>query len=114
KYFLTAFSIDRGVGGWFLSGSAWSSFLTTMQLSVIAMPLTAALGLLTAWLLARQEFRGRGAFEFLTMMSFAIPGTVIGISYILAFNTPPVELTGTGTILVLAFMFRNMPVGIRA
>ena len=114
KYFLTAFSIDHGVGGWFLSGSAWSSFLTTMQLSALSMPLTAAFGLLTAWLLARQQFRGRTAFEFLTMMSFAIPGTVIGISYILAFNTPPVELTGTGLILILAFLFRNMPVGIRA
>ena len=114
KYFLTAFSIDHGVGGWFLSGSAWSSFITTMQLSALAMPLTAAFGLLTAWLLARHSFRGRTSFEFLTMMSFAIPGTVIGVSYILAFNTPPVELTGTGLILILAFLFRNMPVGIRA
>ena len=114
KYFLTAFSIERGVGGWFLSGSAWSSFITTMELSVVAMPLTAAIGLLTAWLIGRQRFRGRGAFEFLTMMSFAVPGTVIGVSYILAFNVPPVELTGTATILVIAFVFRNMPVGIRA
>ncbi len=114
KYFLTAFSIERGVGGWFLSGSAWSSFITTMELSVVAMPLTAAIGLLTAWLIGRQRFRGRAAFEFLTMMSFAVPGTVIGVSYILAFNVPPVELTGTATILVIAFVFRNMPVGIRA
>ena len=30
------------------------------------------------------------------MLSFAIPGTVIGVSYILAFNVPPIELTGTG------------------
>ena len=102
------------MGGWFLSGSAWSSFLTTMELSVVAMPLTAAIGLLTAWLIGRQRFRGRAAFEFLTMMSFAVPGTVIGVSYILAFNVPPVELTGTATILVIAFVFRNMPVGIRA
>ena len=28
------------------------------------------------------------------MLSFAIPGTVIGVAYILAFNVPPVELTG--------------------
>ena len=48
------------------------------------------------------------------MMSFAIPGTVIGVSYILAFNVPPVALTGTGTIIAIAFAFRNMPVGIRA
>jgi iron(III) transport system permease protein len=75
---------------------------------------TAALGIITAYLLSRQSFAGQGAFEFLTMMSFAIPGTVIGISYILAFNTPPIELTGTALIMIIAFVFRNMPVGIRA
>ena len=48
------------------------------------------------------------------MLSFAIPGTVIGVSYIVAFNVPPLELTGTGVILVLCFLFRNMPVGVRA
>jgi len=114
QYFLTAFSVDHGVGGWFLSGSAWPSFLTTMKLALIATPVTAGLGILTAWLLDRISFRGRKAFEFATMMSFAIPGTVIGIGYILAFNVGPLQLTGTGTIIVAAFVFRNMPVGIRA
>ncbi|MEO8120358.1 MAG: ABC transporter permease subunit, partial [Rhodoferax sp.] len=64
-------------------------------------------------LLVRQRFAGKSAFEFATMLSFAIPGTVIGISYILAFNVPPIELTGTAAILVLCFVFRNMPVGLR-
>ena len=113
-HFVTVFGFDHGVGGWFMSGSGWDSFITTLELAAVAMPITAGLGLLTAWLLARQSFRGRGTFEFLTMLSFAVPGTVIGISYILAFNVPPVELTGTGTILVICFVFRNMPVGIRA
>ena len=114
QYLVTAFSIDHGAGGWFLSGSGWRSFITTMELAAIATPVTAVLGLLTAYLLNRQDFRGKGAFEFATMMSFAIPGTVIGISYILAFNVPPVELTGTGIIIIISFVFRNMPVGIRA
>ena len=48
------------------------------------------------------------------MLSFAIPGTVLGVAYILAFNVPPVEITGTGLILVIAFVFRNMPVGVRS
>jgi iron(III) transport system permease protein len=48
------------------------------------------------------------------MLSFAIPGTVVGVSYILAFNVPPIELTGTGLILVICFIFRNMPVGVRS
>ena len=114
EYFWTAFSIEKGVGGWFLSGSAWNSFIVTIEVALIAMPFTAALGILTAWLLDRQQFPGRRSFEFLAMMSFAIPGTVIGVAYILAFNVPPVSLTGTGTIIAIAFAFRNMPVGIRA
>jgi iron(III) transport system permease protein len=36
------------------------------------------------------------------------------VSYVVAFNVPPIELTGTGTLIVLCFMFRNLPVGIRS
>jgi iron(III) transport system permease protein len=114
KYFLTAFGIGQGDHGWYLAGSAWNSLITTLEVALLAMVPTAALGILTAYLLNRQRFAGRGAFEFLTMMSFAIPGTVIGISYILAFNSGPIELTGTAMIMIIAFVFRNMPVGIRA
>jgi iron(III) transport system permease protein len=39
-----------------------------------------------------------------------VPGTVLGLSYTLVFNAPPIELTGTGTIIVLCFVFRNLPV----
>jgi len=114
KHYITAFdfSIVDGAIRW--TGSAWDSFWTTMQIATIAAPLTAALGLITAYLLTRQTFAGKSAFEFGTMLSFAIPGTVIGVSYILAFNIPPIELTGTGIILVVSFIFRNMPVGVRA
>jgi iron(III) transport system permease protein len=114
EHFRTAFAIGTSEHGWFLAGSAWDSLITTLQVSALAMIPTAALGILTAYLLDRQNFAGRAAFEFMTMMSFAIPGTVIGVSYILAFNTPPIELTGTATIMIIAFVFRNMPVGIRA
>ena len=57
---------------------------------------------MTAYLLVRQQFSGKRLFEFGTMLSFAIPGTIIGVSYILAFNVPPFELTGTVAILVLS------------
>jgi iron(III) transport system permease protein len=80
----------------------------------MAAPMCAGLGLLMAWLLARTEFRGKALFEFSALLTFAIPGTVLGVSYILAFNVPPVELTGTGLVIVLCFVFRNLPVGVRA
>jgi iron(III) transport system permease protein len=87
---------------------------TTLILAGISAPLTAALGLLIAYLVVRHRFPGRTALEFLSMLSFAVPGTVIGIGYIIAFNQSPFLLTGTATILVIAFVFRNMPVGIRS
>lgn len=114
KHYITAFSVSWTDGGLLWTGAAWDSFWTTISIATISAPLTAAVGLLTAYVLVRQTFAGKDLFEFGTMLSFAIPGTVIGVSYILAFNVPPIELTGTGAILVLCFVFRNMPVGVRA
>lgn len=114
KHYLTAFALKFSEEGVRWTGSAWDSFWTTLQIAAISAPLTAIVGLVTAYLLTRQKFAGKNAFEFGTMLSFAIPGTVIGVSYILAFNVPPIEITGTGIILVVSFIFRNMPVGVRA
>ena len=113
-HFLAAFAIESGQRGLHFVGAAWQSLTTTLVIALVAAPITAAIGLLTAWLLSRQNFAGKRVFEFGTLLSFAIPGTVVGISYILAFNVPPFELTGTAAILVICFVFRNMPVGVRA
>jgi iron(III) transport system permease protein len=110
----TAFDLQWGEHGLVWAGTAWNSLFTTVRLAAIAAPLCATLGLLIAWLLARTKFAGQRAFEFGALLAFAIPGTVLGISYILAFNVPPFELTGTGLIIVLCFVFRNLPVGVRA
>lgn len=110
----TAFDLQWGEHGLVWAGSAWNSLLTTLKLAGAAAPLCAFIGLLIAWLLARTQFRGQGAFEFGALLAFAIPGTVLGVSYVLAFNVPPFELTGTGLVIVLCFVFRNLPVGVRA
>ncbi len=110
----TAFRFEFAETGLELYGSAWDSMITTLWVAGIAAPLTTLVGILTAWLVARQDFAGRRAFEFGTMLSFAIPGTVVGVSYVAAFNVPPVDITGTAAILIICFVFRNMPVGMRA
>ncbi|SHM64757.1 ABC transporter permease [Roseibium suaedae] len=113
EHYAKAFSISFADGAIAWTGVAWNSFWTTMEIALISAPLTAAVGLLTAYIIVRQKFAGQNAFEFALMMSFAIPGTVIGISYILAFNLPPLEMTGSALILIACFVFRNMPVGVR-
>ncbi|MDO9092280.1 MAG: iron ABC transporter permease [Rubrivivax sp.] len=114
KHFITAFDLQWGEHGLIWAGTAWNSLFTTLKLAAIAAPICSALGLLISWLLARTQFAGQKAFEFSALLAFAIPGTVLGVSYILAFNVPPFELTGTGLIIVLCFVFRNLPVGVRA
>lgn len=113
-HFRSAFELQWTEHGLLWAGTAWNSLFTTASLAAMAAPVCAVLGLLMAWLLARTEFQGKASFEFAALLTFAIPGTVLGVSYILAFNVPPVELTGTGLIIVLCFVFRNLPVGVRA
>ncbi|HIJ56644.1 MAG TPA: iron ABC transporter permease [Deltaproteobacteria bacterium] len=90
----------------------------SLALSTLATPITGILGVFIAFLIIRKKFAGRGVMEFVSMLTFAVPGTVVGIGYILAFNQRsalfPFILTGTAWIIVLLLIFRNMPVGIRA
>ena len=113
-HFKTAFDLQWGSQGLVWAGTAWNSLFTTLKLSALAAPLCAGLGLLMAWLLARTQFAGQRVFEAAALLAFAIPGTVLGVSYILAFNVPPFEFTGTALVIVLCFVFRNLPVGVRA
>jgi len=93
--------------------AGWPVFLYTARTAAVSAVPAAILGFLIAYLVVRQRFFGRLFVEFGSMLSFAIPGTVMGVAYILAFNTGAWLLTSTTVILVLAFVFRNMPVAIR-
>ena len=95
------------------SSGAWPSFFHSISFSMVAAPLTTLVGILIAYILIRRNFLGRGVIDFGTVLIFAIPGTVTGVAYILAFNTPPLELTGTAAILIITMAIRAMPVGIR-
>ncbi|MEO5511633.1 MAG: ABC transporter permease subunit, partial [Longimicrobiales bacterium] len=86
----------------------------SLLLAAVAAPVAAAIGMAAAWLLVRRSFRGRSLLGTLAMLMFALPGTVVGIGYILAFNTPPLQLTGTALIIIILFVFRGVPVALEA
>ena len=81
-------------------------------LAVIATPLTGLTGMAIAFLTVRKSFIGKKYMSLASLLTFALPGTVVGISFILAFNDRPFLLTGTALILICVFVFRNLPVGI--
>ena len=89
------------------------SVTDTLAIAVVSTPVSGILGMLIAFLVVRRTFPGKAALEFGSILMYAVPGTVVGIGYILAFNQRPLILTGTFAILVLAFVFRYVPVGIQ-
>ena len=86
----------------------------TTFLSLMATPISGILAMIIAFLIVRKKFLGKSFVEMTTMLALAIPGTVIGLGYVLSYNTKPLVLTGTATILIIAFVMRSMPIGIRA
>jgi iron(III) transport system permease protein len=90
------------------------SIKDTLILAGTATPFTGLIGMIIAFLIVRKSFWGKNLLQFSSLLSFAVPGTVIGIGYVLAFNEKPFLLTGTAAIIILNLIFRNMPVGIES
>ena len=86
----------------------------TLIIAGFAMPLGGLYGILLGYLVARKKFAGRTAMELVSMIDYALPGTIVGIAYLIAFNDPPLVLTGTALIIVACYVFRYGPTGIRA
>jgi iron(III) transport system permease protein len=91
-----------------------SALLDTLVLGIVASALAVFLGLLIAYFVARSRMPGGWMLDFVANLPLAIPGTVIGLAFALAFNAPPLILTGTAAIIVIAFCVRSLPYGIRS
>jgi iron(III) transport system permease protein len=88
--------------------------LDSTTLAVIATPIAGILGIVSAFLIVRKRFPGKKIIESSILMAIALPGTVIGLGYVLSYNAPPLILTGGALILVVALVIRSMPVGTRS
>ena len=115
-----------------LSGIGNESILDTTLLALIATPIAGVLGMVMAWLIVRKVKRGSGLLDFLGMLGLAVPGTVVGIGYAIAFNTPLRFTIGGTTIqllpalgggaaifggamaIVMVYIIRSLPSGQRS
>ena len=86
----------------------------TLIIAAIGMPLGGFYGVLVGYLIARRNFPGRRAMELVAMINYALPGTIVGIAYLIAFNDPPLALSGGALIIIACYVFRYSPTGIRA
>lgn len=86
----------------------------TLIIAAFATPLGGLYGVLLGYLIARRSYPGRRTMEVISMINYALPGTIVGIAYLIAFNDPPLVLTGTALLLVACYVFRYGPTGVRA
>ena len=85
----------------------------TLIIACIGTPLGGLLAVLVGYAAARLKVRFHKTLETISLLNYTLPGTVVGIAYIIAFNDKPIVLTGTLYILVAAYLFRYSSAGIR-
>jgi iron(III) transport system permease protein len=111
-----------------LSGIGSDAMFTTTGLALMATPVAGIFGMVIAWLVVRKLRRASGLMDFVGMLGLSVPGTVIGIGYALAFNTPTVfagrqwfpaiaggsAMFGGALAIVMVFVARSLPSGQRS
>jgi len=88
--------------------------ITSLKIGALSALLTSAVAVLAAFITSRPTLPLRNAIDFLAVLPAALPGVFIGVGYLLAFNGPPIILSGTVWILILALSFWHIPLGYQA
>ena len=109
--FVKGFSLDSYRA---ILGKLSTNIRNTFTFSVIAIIIMMILGLLLAYIIVRRRGKIANLLDTLVMFPYVIPGSVLGISLILAFNQKPVILTGTVLILVVSYTIRKLPFTLRS
>lgn len=86
----------------------------TFRFAMIATLLITAVGALMSYLIVRRETRLASFLDAILMVPYVVPGVVIAIGFLLTFNAAPLDLVGTGSIIVLILFIRRLPYGVRA
>jgi iron(III) transport system permease protein len=105
----------------FFSDTAlWTPVVNSLEMALLALVASLAFGISAAFLVSRIRSRVTGTWANLALtLPYAVPGTVVAVAFILAFNRPvlsllPTLLVGTFWILPLAYFVREYPVVIRS
>lgn len=118
-------SFQKTSGKLFVSGSSLDSYVkafsdggraipNTFIIGLEALAIVIVLAILIAYLVVRRPNKANETIDTLSMVPYIIPGSVVGIALVIAFNRKPIVLTGTVIIMVIALVIRRIPYTIRS
>jgi iron(III) transport system permease protein len=93
---------------------ALTAFKNSFYLSVGSATLVMLLTSVIAWITVKTRLPGRAVLDNMTFIPIAMPGIVLGVSLIWVYLTLPIPIYGTIWVLLLAYITKFMPYGIRA
>ncbi len=88
--------------------------INSFSYSIVAVILIAIIGTLLGFVLSRRRNAAVKILDPLLMVPYIIPGTVLGIGFIVAFNRKPIYLAGTGLIIIMTYFIRRLPYSVRS
>jgi len=86
----------------------------TYVFSLVAIVFIVILGILVSYILVRKKGKVASLIDTLIMFPYVIPGSVLGIGLIVAFNRKPVVLVGTAAIMIISYVVRKLPYTVRS
>lgn len=104
-----------------LGRSLSTNIRNTFVFSTTAIVFILVLGILMSYVIVRRRGKTGGALDMLMMAPYVIPGSVLGLCYIVAFNNlgrtadgTVIKLTGTASIIIIAMIIRKLPYTVRS
>ncbi len=92
---------------------ARSAFVNSLLLGIGSATIVMALTAVISWITVRTKWRGRGLLDFVAFVPITVPGLVLAVSLMWVYLTLKVGIYGTLGILLIAYVTRFMPYGIR-
>ena len=111
KAFVPGYSLESYRSAFQVAGSAIKN---TFVIGLSALAVIILLAVLVAYLVVRRRSTANNVIDIMSMLPYIIPGSVVGIALIMAFNQKPLILTGTMIIMVIALVIRRLPYTIRS
>ncbi len=109
--FVGGFSLDNYK---IIASRLGRNIFNTYYFSIVAIAFIVILGMLISYILVRKRGKVAGLMDLLVMFPYVIPGSVLGICLIVAFNRKPMILTGTAAIMIISYVVRKLPYTVRS
>ncbi len=97
-----------------ISGRLATNIRNTYLFSLIAIVFIIVVGILVSYVLVRKKGKVANLIDTLVMFPYVIPGSVLGIGLIVAFNRKPIVLVGTAAIMIISYVIRKLPYTVRS